>query len=68
MMEVKALVAVAETDETFPITFHSEPSPGEIIPLTVDGVTSDYVIVDVDPTGFANSVPYLYRVYVKPRL
>lgn len=66
-MDVKALVAVAETDETFPITFPGEPAPGEIIPLTADGVTSDYVIVDVDPTGFDNSVPYLYQVYVKHR-
>ncbi|GEM_PF-4875356 len=66
-MEIKALVGIAHHEETFPITFESEPKPGDILQLTVEGETSDYTIVDVDPTGFENSTPYLYRVYVKPK-
>ena len=65
-MEVRAIVGIAGTDETYPITFEKVPEPGESITLTVEGISSHYYIVDVDPTGFENSAPYLYRVYVKP--
>jgi hypothetical protein len=67
-MDVKAIVAVADSDETFPISFIIEPKLGDILPLTVAGETREYVIVDIDTTGFENSVPYLYRIYVKPKL
>lgn len=66
-MTVKAIVAVSETEHTYPMQFDTEPKPGDLIKLTVDNVEGDYVVIDVDPTGFSDSAPYLYGVYVKPR-
>lgn len=66
-MSVNALVAIAETDHNYPMQFESEPRPGDVIKLTVDNLPGEYVVVDVDPTGFSDRVPYLYGVYVKPK-
>lgn len=66
-MTVNAMVAIAETEHTFPIQFDSEPQIGEELTLTVDEVPRKYVVVDVDPTGFSNSAPYLFGVYVRPK-
>lgn len=66
-MTVNAMVAVAETDQAFPMQFHTEPQIGDVITLTVGESTSEYIVLEVDPTGFSNDAPYLYGVYVKPR-
>ena len=65
---IKTLVAVAETDFTYPVSFDCTPQPGQIIPLNVDGVDGEYVAVDVDPVGFDPSNPYMYTIYVKPKI
>lgn len=66
-MMIKALVAVAETDFTYPVSFITEPKPGQVIPLNVDGVDGEFVAVEVEPVGFDGSSPYMYTVYVKPK-
>jgi len=66
-MTVRATVAVAETEHSFPMVFDNEPQPGDVVTLTVEGLPGTYVVVDVDPTGFAGNPPYLYGVYVKPQ-
>lgn len=66
-MTVRAIVAVAETEHSYPMELDEEPKPGDVIVLTVDDVAGEYVVVDVDPTGFSDRAPYLYGVYVKPR-
>lgn len=66
-MEVRALVAIADTELDYPITLKSEPKVGDTITLHVDKSDRDFVVVEVNPTGFSNSAPYLYGVYVKPK-
>ncbi|RAH34037.1 hypothetical protein DOT37_07360 [Pantoea agglomerans] len=66
-MEVRALVAIAGTKQTYPITLESEPKIGDPITLHVDKSDRDFVVVEVNSTGFSNAAPYLYGVYVKPK-
>ncbi len=66
-MTVNAMVAVAETDHAFPMQFDAEPQIGDVVTLTIGEVTSEYLVVEIDPTGFSNDAPYLYGVYVKPK-
>ena len=64
---IKALVAVAETEHSYPVSFENKPKSGQIIPLNVDGVDGEYVVIDVESVGFDRSEPYMYTVYVKPK-
>ena len=66
-MSVKVLVAIAETEKTYPLTLVKEPEVGEPLILYVDGEDREFVITEVDPAGFTNSEPYLYGVYVRPK-
>ncbi|MDV5140813.1 hypothetical protein [Chimaeribacter arupi] len=66
-MSVKALVAIAETEKTYPFTFDKEPQVGDSLTLYVDEEDREFVVTDVMPTGFVNSPPYLYGVCVRPK-
>lgn len=66
-MTVNAIVAIAETEDTFPIQFDAEPQIGDEVTLIVDNVSCLYIVIEVDPTGFSNSAPYLLGVYVRPK-
>lgn len=66
-MNVEALVAITETENYYPITFHNEPKLGDTVTLHVDGKDGEYEIIDILPTGFSGSPPYLYGVCVKPK-
>ncbi|MGK6325727.1 hypothetical protein ACMGEE_01315 [Erwinia sp. DT-104] len=65
-MSVQVLVAVAEIEETLPMTLDNEPQIGEILILNVNGEEEEFEVTDLSPTGFVNSVPYLFGVYVRP--
>ena len=66
-MEIRALVAIADTEQDYPITLKSEPKIGDTITLYIDEADREFIVVEVNPTGFSNEAPYLYGVHVKPK-
>jgi len=67
-MSVKAMIAIADTKQTYPLTLDDEPKFGDVIKLHVEDAEREFVVVEVDPTGFTSNAPYLYGVYVKPKV
>lgn len=66
-MEIRALVSITGNEQTYSITLEYEPKIGDTINLHVDEADKQFVVVEVNPTGFINAPPYLYGVHVEPK-
>lgn len=66
-MEIRALVAIAGSEQTCTITLEYEPKFGDMITLHVDEIDKEFYVVEVNPTGFINASPYLYGLHVEPK-